>query len=115
MSLNNSVDIELGGRTYHLKPSLGATRRLSRLKGGFQGVFEGIIAQDFDLYATVIKAGLESEKNLSDKDLENYVYEAGIVNLIDPVAKYVRCLQNGGKLEETESASSDSDEGNGHS
>ena len=108
-SITTGVEIELDGETHTLKPSLKAARTVSRIGNGFQGVYAGLVNSNFDVFAAVIKAGITS-KNISTDDLDEAIYQTGLTKLLEPVARFVRLLQNGGKEEADEGEQS---EGNG--
>lgn len=99
-SISNGVEIELGGETVTLKPSLKAARMVSRISNGqgFYGVYQSIANHNFDVFAQVVKAGV-TMKNTSSEDLDQMVYDAGMYKLTEPLTKFVRLLETGGRDE----------------
>lgn|SRR4051812_601943 len=86
------VEIDLGGKTETLRPSLGAAKRVNAA-GGFQNVINRVIAFDFDYYVSVIAAGL----NKKPQEIEDAVYQEGVYKLQGKVVSFVALLANGGK------------------
>jgi hypothetical protein len=101
------VEIELGGKSVFLKPTLEAALRLSR--GGASGprvLAEQCMALNFDAVYAVIAAGLGRD----DKALQVEVFETGIINLFGACVRFVHIVSNGGrpsKAAEDENEASD--------
>lgn len=107
------VALNVDGTVYNLECTLGAMRALSNMYGGLAKVREGLVAQNVDVFAAVIRWGVQP--NLQDKDmkaLQNKIYRAGVGGeLLGGLITYVLMLGNGGKpfdinkdSEETEGA-----------
>lgn len=91
------VEITLDGKSYTLRCSLAAAKRINAGGGYFQ-VASRLDAMDLDYYAMVIAAGLDKKV----PDVEERVYRTGLVSLNGPLGIYLTYLLNGGKPAETE-------------
>lgn len=87
------VRITLVGKDLVLRSSLRAARTVSTSQDGFAGALQRISRYDFETFVSVVAAGL----NQAPKDVEEDVYETGLLDLIDPVSKYVGYLMRGGR------------------
>jgi hypothetical protein len=97
----NTVTIELndlkGEKTeYVLKPSVKATKLLSRRQGGLMNVAQQIMSLDIDTMVQVINLGVGFTEKGAEK-LDERVYERGLSELAAPLVKYIHILSNGGK------------------
>ena len=95
MSVN--VDIDLNGKTYTLRPSLGAAKTVNGLHGGFVGVYAALQRFDMTTFAAVICAGTGTKKPDSVAEVEEAVWQAGLEPLLPPLSRYVTILMNGGR------------------
>lgn len=113
--LTNAVELELGGETYQLKPSLKAANAVSRQFGGFLGAMQAISQSNLEAFFFIIKHGI-GKTNTSTDDLNAAIWAAGVPNLIKPVMRYVSILQNGGRDPDPEEMDDGEEmEGNGAS
>lgn len=98
------VEIELDGETIVLKPSLGACQALCRAPGGLYratpydapSVADRLTAFDLDTMALIIRAGLGLGPG-AVKDLEEKIYNTGLLNLRLPLSNFVGIVANGGR------------------
>lgn len=102
------VEIELGGNTEKLRPTLRAAKVINALGGidGFSGVFRRIIALDLETVTAVIAAGTNKKFDKVEQD----VFKAGVANLVKPASEFVSMLANGGKPLEQASESDEAGE-----
>lgn len=98
------VALKLGDKEFTLRPTLKAARMVSTMQGGFAGAFQAIGRFELDAFVTIIAAGTGKKS----ADIEDDVFRAGVRNLVDPVARFVSILSNGG---EDPDASAGTDEG----
>lgn len=87
------VTLKLNDKDFTLRPTLKAARTVSTMQGGFAGAFQSIGRFEFDAFVTIIAAGTGKKS----ADIEDDVYRTGIRNLVDPVARFVSILSNGGE------------------
>lgn len=76
-----------------LKSSIPAARVASQVGGGFIGASARVAAFDFDTILAIMAAGLGKKA----ADIEQAVFEAGMVNLSGPVSTFITYLANGGR------------------
>ena len=98
----SEVEIVLGSgdtaKTETLVCSPRAAKRVNTL-GGMAETLRRLAVFDMDAYTVVIAAGL----NKNPESVENSVYSAGLVDLLEPLSTYVKLLANGGRPLKTES------------
>lgn len=88
---NGDVQIELGGETVTLKLTLECCRTLSRMNSGIYGpgtIGDRLTRMDIDAYCDVVRAGLGLTGN-AVKNLDQLVFEAGMVNLTRPLTRFI--------------------------
>ena len=94
------VEIELDGKKYTLRPSLGAAKRINAM-GDFQSVINKILSYDLSYYINVVAAGLDKRPQtlmeVGGVSMEEAVYKTGMHALVTPLSLYVGYLANGGK------------------
>ncbi|WP_430436865.1 hypothetical protein [Oceanibaculum nanhaiense] len=109
------VEIELDGETVTLKPTYGATTRIEKRFGGWQGAVQAAAAVNTETLAFIVQQGL----GLKDSDyprLREAVWRSGAMDLTGPVIRYLRILANGGKpLDEDGDSTAEDPEKNGDS
>lgn len=94
MTVNpGEVEIELNGRAEVLRPTLRAAREINNACGGYSGAFKKLTEFDLSAYVYVVAAGLGKKYS----EVEESVHKAGILNLTEPLARFVTILANGGK------------------
>jgi hypothetical protein len=94
------VEVVLGGRTYVLRPSLDACRTLSRLSGGIRGAIDKCASLDFDTVVRVIQAGIGNNEARKLKNIEELIFEKGLMDDGDIVPRcidYLSNIANGGR------------------
>lgn len=90
------VEIDLNGERVVLRPTPNVLRVLSKRYGGFQPLLASLSSLDFDAFVTVIAVGAGIEGK-GVRELENKVYEAGLISLLGDVSKFVVIVSNGGR------------------
>lgn len=90
---HGQVEIELGGETVTLNPTLAAMEKINRHFGSLREALTRCASLDFTGVVVVIAAGAglgqEGTKRLPDQ-----VFQAGILNVIGPVSDYLTTLMN---------------------
>lgn len=105
------IAITLDGIPETLRPSLAACIGVSRLHQSPQVTATKIMELEFDSIATVTALGLGVKVT---REFQEKVYRTGLLNLAAPLIKFIRVINNGGKLDEDEpEAPKDSEEGQG--
>lgn len=118
-ALTNDVEITLGDETYQMRPTMKAASAISRQYGGFLGAMQAVATMNLEAMQYIVRQGLTmKETRISTDDLNEAVWSAGAKNIADPIMKFVRVLQNGGRdpdLEDDGDSRDDKsdDEGNG--
>jgi hypothetical protein len=110
--LSGQVEIDLGGDTVALLPTLNAATRISRQFGGFQGALQRIQASDLDAYVSVIQHAIGMRTEAETKGLREKVWGTGLNRLVLPLTEYVLMLANGGRALD-EPAEDDASQGKG--
>lgn len=90
----SEVEITLNGKTETLRCTLRAAKRVNAMPDGFQGVGRRLISLDFDTYVAIVAVGLDKKP----ADVEDAVFEAGMLKLFPVIDEYVGRLMNGGEL-----------------
>ncbi|WAJ29329.1 hypothetical protein [Antarcticirhabdus aurantiaca] len=118
-TISDDIFIDLAGESRPLKCSLKAATAVSTRFGGFMGAGSTILNRDLASMIFIVRQAIPM-RDMSSKDLEEAVYQAGTRNLVDPLTKYIGRLANGGRdpnLEDDddrdEGDDEDQDEGNG--
>jgi hypothetical protein len=98
------VEFEIGGAKFVLRSTLSAMKAVNRAFGGYRAALDEVDRHNMDAYVTIAAAGIDKTSNaLLFPDTENKitveqaVYEAGTINLIGPISKFVGFLSNGGR------------------
>lgn len=101
-----TVELDLDGEIYELRPTLQAMRTISRHFGGIRAAMERIGGLDFDALSTVIAAGSGIKGRGKDRDrMEEALFGTGVAQATGPVAEYLS-----GLLDPTGRESDDSEE-----
>lgn len=91
------VAISVNGRSYLLESSLRAFRAVNAIGPGFTPVLQAVRNHDASTIAQVIMFGAGKTDAKEADGIEEAVFRGGIISLVDPVARYVIMLANGGK------------------
>lgn len=100
--LNSDTPIVLDDSDFVLRANLKSGVAISRQFGGFQGAFDAIIRRDIEAYMFIIRQGIPKDARISTEDLNEAVFRTGIEDLIEPVIRFLKVLQNGGKVPKDE-------------
>lgn len=103
---SGEVVISLDGEERTLRPTLNAATRINSQFGGFAGALGQIQALNLEAMTYIVRQGLGAS-DAEAKGLREQVYQAGVLEMVGPLSRYVMLLANGGKL------SSDEGEGEG--
>lgn len=96
------VELQLAGEKVVLKPTLAALRALLDKGGSLQPWFAKVATCHFAGMCDVVAAGVLPAET-DREEIEKAVYEAGLVNLMAPLVRYLSLLSNGGREPEPES------------
>lgn len=88
-------EIEIGGKTHTLKPTLAAFTRLAAL-GSYNDISARIFNRDAGIIAVVIRHGL-GWKDAEAKRLSDFMMKAGTHTLWEPCYRYFFALFHAGK------------------
>ncbi|MFX4223533.1 MAG: hypothetical protein ACMVO3_22675 [Thalassobaculum sp.] len=84
--------------TVYLKPTIGATRKISRHFGDIQSAFQKVLARNFDAICFIVFEGLQvSDDKKAAGRIEERIFRTGIVDVSPKVIEYIGVLQNGGR------------------
>lgn len=88
------VELELGGETITLRPSLNAAMKLSTRAGGISGLVQKCLNLDIEAISDVIiiGGGIKVQPDTKEK-----IFMQGLLDLSAPCIKYLNNLANGGK------------------
>jgi hypothetical protein len=86
------IEITLGDRTETLRPTAKAARLVNSL-GGFGEAMRRLASFDLDAAILITAAGLDRKP----KDIEDAVFDAGLMNLVGPLSEFIGLLVNGGR------------------
>lgn len=108
------IAVEVGGKTYELKPTLQAVRAVGQSLGGLGPAFRRIRDLDIDAMAAIIVAGCGAQmKNREIDALTEAVWQhEDKVSLGGDLIDYLTILLNGGRRP-AETNQPGADEGNG--
>jgi hypothetical protein len=108
------VTLELGGNTMVLRATLNAGLTVSRTAGGIRGAIDKVMQMDFDVIATVIRAGL-GQKEAKKYNVEQMLYENGLMDsqgaVLSKVVEYLTNLARGGRPADDETEKEEDTEG----
>lgn len=90
------LTITLGDKEHELRPSLAASRHLSRQAGGIREVINQVLGVNVDTIEQVISCGL-GHVGQPPKELPELIYAAGYQNVVQPCIQYLTRIANGGK------------------
>lgn len=76
-----------------LRTSLQAAKRVNVTCGSYFDQLQRLVAQDFTTYVALVAAGLGKKP----EDIEAKVYEVGLDVLNEPLTKFVKSLNSGGR------------------
>lgn len=98
-----NVEITLDDRVVELRPTLGAAKKVSSHFGGFSSAIRAVAGLDFAAATMIVAAGLGKKPD----EVEEAVFKAGLDSLVEPLARYVGLLANGGRSPEERKAEAD--------
>lgn len=91
------VELELDGETVTLKPTFRACSAITKMSDRkMSGVFNDVANLDMDVMAAVVALGLGLEGK-DAKAIPEKVWRTGLVNLVDPLTRYLVIVSNGGR------------------
>lgn len=92
-----NVDLVLDGQTVTLRPTLRAAQMLSKQSGGLMSAVQAVARLDIEVVTSVIAMGLNITRPNDINDLAEKVWSTGVVELVEPVTKFLTILANGGR------------------
>lgn len=91
------VEIPLADETLEIQPTPDAMRKINRRFGDLRAAAQRVEALDFDALVFILATATRR------KDLEQAIFETGVVNLVVPTALYLAALMNPSGREPDES------------
>src|SRR5688572_6011433 len=92
-----NVDLVLDGETVTLKPNLRAAQVLSKQSGGILAALQAVARFDIEVISSTIALGLGKTSPKEITEIGEKVYETGLVDLVEPVSRFLSNLANGGR------------------
>lgn len=91
--MQGDVSIPYDGAQATLKCTLGAAIKICDYFGNFVDAHKRVMALDLNAISVVVAAGLDKEP----KDVREHVWAAGLLEIHEPVGRYLNFLANGGR------------------
>lgn len=91
------VAFQANGRTYTLRPYLGAAKGISAEFGGLLNAYSRIRTYDMAGMSRIVAYGLDMADPKHTEEVEQIVYDAGIRTLAEPLCAYIERLGNRGQ------------------
>ena len=101
-----TIEIRLEGFEITLVPTLQAAISLTSASGGLAKLNRRIADLEFDAIRSVIVAGMDGKRS---KDLDQLIFDAGLISLSAPCITFLHLIANGGKPLGTEDDEEGSD------
>jgi hypothetical protein len=92
-SLHGTIDVDINGTQYVLRPTLDAYRKIQVRFGGLRGALESLTQLNIEHISHIIAAGAGKGRR-EIPDIENDVFEHGIGDVTELVAPFVTALFN---------------------
>ena len=93
----NTIEIELEGRSWTMKPCYAAMSQINReIEGGIVEALRRVGSSDINALETVIAAGCQFTA-LGRKGLGEKIYNSGPQKLVEAAVNYLIILNNGGE------------------
>lgn len=90
-------ELTLGENTLTLRCTPLALKNVETKHGGIRAVTQQLYDVNFQLIKDLIEAGLQGGQSYDKKTLEQEIFDAGVMNLVEPMMEYLMLLGNGGK------------------
>lgn len=104
------VEITLGDAKATLRCTVRAAKEVDVFFGDYSTAFRKLIAYNFAAYVAIVAAGLGK----SHKEVEDSVFQTGLIDLVKPLSEYLGLLSNGGrKPSDTPAVAKDAPAGEG--
>ncbi|MGY3615935.1 hypothetical protein [Bradyrhizobium sp. USDA 10063] len=105
--------LALGSKSIELNVSTVAAKTVSNIFGGLSAAHQRVTAIDLTSMAQIVSIGLgKSQMEISlaalagaaksTNEVEQQLYEAGVVDLAEPLRDYLNLLANGGRPPKTD-------------
>lgn len=85
---HGQIGVELGGEEITLKPTLEAMQKINQRFGNLREAIQQVQALDFESVVFILSAGS------GRRDIKHAAFEAGLINLTEPVASYLIALMD---------------------
>ncbi len=103
-----TVTLFLDGESVELVPTRFALEKLSTKYQNMNTVIEQLIGHNFNVMTDIVYFGTGGKADL--EKTKDAVYEAGVVNLLDPLTDYIMLVMNNGKRPKQEVGKTESPE-----
>lgn len=90
---HGTVEMDLAGEQVVLEPTLAALKGINRQFGSIRAAGQRVADLDLDAICAVIALGT-GRKAKDAKDVEQGVYDEGLVNVVGPVTDYLVALMD---------------------
>jgi hypothetical protein len=104
-----NIEITLDGEKVVLRPTLRAAQTISKQNGGIMSAVQAVANFDFETITSVIALGLNLTGSVRVNEVAEKVYTTGLVDLVEPVTKYLTVLANGGRSTEAKGGEEEQD------
>lgn len=101
------VEIEIDGEKINLKPSAGAMFDLASKYGDLAAVMRKCASFDPEVSVEILIAGHEPFRSLKRKEVNEMLFNAGIIEIMPTLMKFVNLLMSGGKFPKEEAEKED--------
>jgi len=91
---HSHVVLETANETYKLAYNIKAVRAVSRQFGGLRQCLEQVQNLNFDAIRTLVVTGADLDKKQA-RELDDEILATGLVELVEPCAKYAQLLFTG--------------------
>jgi len=88
-----SIDVEIDGEVYELRPTLSAFKKIQTRFGGLRGALEAITQMNSEHLANIVAAGTGAGRRDIDK-IEEGIFNEGIGSVTESLVPFVTALFN---------------------
>lgn len=88
-----TVEVEIDGEVYELRPTLDAFKKIQARFGGLRGALEAIAQMNSEHLANIIVAGSNAPRRDLAK-IEEQIFNEGLASVTEAIAPFVTTLFN---------------------
>lgn len=97
MAKQGEYELKLNENLLVLRCTPAALRYVETKHGGYRAQMQKLFMVEYSIIVDLIEAGLIGGKEYDKAVLEEEVFKAGTLNLVEPLSEYLGLLVNGGK------------------